>query len=94
MKLTKTIIADIYEEVIAHSQSKLSTLNKTDFVNTVYSHIDDKVNDSYNDLVYKYQNSPIVGLDSNDDDYNKKLLSAAKHIAASDVIWNIIDSRV
>lgn len=94
MKLTKTIIAGIYDEAYAHSTSKLATLSKAEFVNAVYTKVDDQVNRLYTTLLKKRYPADmcIAGIDHNAPDYAKQRLDSRKSFAASDVIWNYIDN--
>lgn len=92
MKLTKNIIADIYDEVVNHEHSKLATLTKAEFVNAVYSKVDDRVNQLYTTLLKKHYpaDMEIVGIDHDAPDYAKQRIDARKRLAASDVIWDYI----
>jgi hypothetical protein len=94
MKLTKNIIAGIYDEAYAHSTSKLATLSKAEFVNAVYGKVDDQVNRLYTTLLKKRYPADmcIAGIDHNAPDYAKQRIDARKSLAASDIIWNYIDN--
>ncbi len=94
MKLTKNIIADIYDEVVNHEHSKLATLTKAEFVNAVYSKVDDRVNRLYTFLLSKYPAECIAGIDRNAPDYKQQARNASKRLAASELIWECIDSGV
>lgn len=94
MKITKTIIADTYEAVIyTNSSSKLASLSKTDYVNTVYGLVDENLNRIYTNLYNKFSDVVVAGLDHEADDYSKRLRNAIKRLAAVELVCEHIIRR-